>query len=103
MNLFSQTVLDWRVACIASTVFLVLAIAQLALDLNVGAFLQLAGELSEFAPGSVAMPLGARVVLTLAVFPAGFCRDGKNCDRSAVLRGFSCTSLPTKPMREMRF
>src|SRR5207237_8901149 len=87
MNL-SQTALDWYSAGIASAVILVLPIAQLALDLNVGALLQLAGELGKLAPGGAAMPFGARVVLALAVFPAGFCRDGKNCDRGAVLCGF---------------
>jgi len=73
---------------LVSAVVLILAITQLALDLDVGTFLQLAGELGEFAPCGAAMPFGARVVLALAVLPTGFSRDGKNCDRGAVLRGF---------------
>jgi hypothetical protein len=44
MNL-SQGALDRRRCRILAAVFLVLAVAQFALDLNVGALLQLAGEL----------------------------------------------------------
>ena len=45
----SHTALDWRIVGLVSAVLLILAIAQLALDLNVGTFLQLASELGEFA------------------------------------------------------
>jgi hypothetical protein len=83
-----QPPLDWRGARIASSVFLVLAIAQFALDLNVCAFLQFAGKLSEFAPYGAAMPLGARVVAVLRVLPRSFGCDAKYGDRSAVFGGF---------------
>ena len=74
MNL-GQAALDWRSAGIAPTIFLVLAIAQFALDLNVCAFFQRAGKLGELAPYRAAMPFGARVVATLRVFPGVVCRD----------------------------
>jgi hypothetical protein len=66
---FSETPLDGHFVGIASAAFLVFAIAQLALDLDVGAFLQLAGKLGKLAPCNATMPLGARVVLALAVLP----------------------------------
>jgi len=67
--------------------------AQFALDLNVGALLQLAGKLGEFAPGVAAVPFGARVVLALAVLPGRLGRDREHGDWSAILGGFQLNGV----------
>src|SRR5262245_45012480 len=72
---------------IASSVLLILAIAQFALNVNVSTLFQPACELSQLAPGGATMPLGTRVVFSVTVLPAGFCCHGKHGDRHAVLRG----------------
>ena len=73
--------------------------AEFALDGDMGAFGEGAGEIGEFPEGHAPMPLGARFPRSGIVLPGRLGGERKKIAMLIALAAFLSASLPMKPIR----